>query len=330
MRSRYGVVAALTVVATMMLMPSGASAAHHFMKIREVFPGSKATPTVQWIELQMYKPGQNFVSGQNVAVYNAFGTINAVATFDSDVPNGQNQRSILIGSPDTPGKDLMIEGPMMDPFGGAVCFESIGFGPIDCVSWGSFDPSAPPVFRRSNPYPGPSLPNALPGGIPDGNSLERTIEPNCPTLLQGEDDTDSSLADFGANPLPTPRNNATTPTETECVSKLTAKRKQKVKRRKVRIKGKFIAAQPGQLRITGKGKPRSKLKLSSVTVARGSDLGVQAGDQLSFKLKASRKNSKRLCRKKKGKVIIKAQLTDNLGETESHKKTVRVRCRGRA
>jgi len=46
-------------------------------------------------------------------------------------------------------------------------------------------------------------------------SLERSIAPGCPTLLEAGDDTDNSSADFTLA-APSPRNNATTPTETAC------------------------------------------------------------------------------------------------------------------
>jgi Ca2+-binding RTX toxin-like protein len=50
---------------------------------------------------------------------------------------------------------------------------------------------------------------------PFDSTLERKITRNCPTLLEGADDTNSSAADFALSTNP-PRNNASQPTEVPC------------------------------------------------------------------------------------------------------------------
>ena len=46
-----------------------ARAAFHLMKVVEVYPGSPAAPAAQYVVLQMYFGGQNFVGGTSIAVY---------------------------------------------------------------------------------------------------------------------------------------------------------------------------------------------------------------------------------------------------------------------
>jgi hypothetical protein len=205
-----------------------AQAVFHLMKIREVY-ASAANPGSEFVELQMYAAGQNFVQGHAVHFYSA-STNSPTATFDANVPNGQTQSTILIASVQAEtefgvqaDKEITLMPSDFDPTGGAVCFEN-----IDCVSWGSF--SGSPMSPTGTPAP----------AIPEGSSLERSIAPNCPTLLENADDTNDSLTDFGIA-TPTPRNNATAPTETPCTgggaggpdTQITKKPKDKVKKKKV-------------------------------------------------------------------------------------------------
>ena len=44
-----------------------ARAAFHLMKVVEVYPGSPAAPAAQYVVLQMYFGGQNFVGGTSIA-----------------------------------------------------------------------------------------------------------------------------------------------------------------------------------------------------------------------------------------------------------------------
>jgi hypothetical protein len=76
---------------------------------------------------------------------------------------------------------------------------------LDCVEWGTGNTNVsadPPV---------------LPGGIPNGSSITRSIAPGCATLLEASDDTNSSAADF-AQTAPTPRGNADPIVETPCTT----------------------------------------------------------------------------------------------------------------
>jgi hypothetical protein len=210
-RSRSARVAAMTsaVLTGLALAAPSAGAVFHLMKVREVYLGSAgASYNDAFIELQMYAAGQNQVGGHAVNYYGAAGGSPAGSIpIDNNVPNGDNQRTILIGDTSVPGSDVsnaqsgqLGDGIHVYAGGGAVCFEN-----IDCVSWGGFTGAASLPSPTGNPAP----------AIPDGSSLERSIAPNCATLLEGPDDTDNSLADFFVA-TPWPRNNAATPTETPC------------------------------------------------------------------------------------------------------------------
>jgi hypothetical protein len=199
-RSIVVVLAALAV-----LVPAApAGATFHLMSVREVATNPAGADS-SYIELQMYAPGQNFVTGHSVRFYTASGGLLASFTLASDAANGANQRTILIGDTATPGSPDFVYPALADAVqtygpGGAACWET-----IDCVSWGGFTGAA---LLPSPPG------NAAPA-IPDGSALQRSIAPGCPTLLEAGDDTNNSVADFGLA-TPSPRNNSVTPTETAC------------------------------------------------------------------------------------------------------------------
>ena len=181
------------------------------MVIREFFPGTAAVANDSFLELQMYSPGQQFVNGHHIHVYPPGSGSAAVFTFSSMpiLVNGGSQRTVLArGSAGPPGdftENLDGMGSPFSPTGGAICFVSADvFGAIDCVEWGTGNTTV----DAGTPL--------LPGGIPDGSSIERSIERGCSTLLDTPDDTDDSAADFAQLATPTPRANATAPTEHAC------------------------------------------------------------------------------------------------------------------
>ncbi len=159
----------------------------------------------------MHTAGQNLVGGHEVDYYTAIGTLLGSVLFTANVPNGDSQRTILIGDTATAGNPDLVYDQLDDALfrgtttGGAVCFADAS--PPDCVSWGN--------FTGAGALPGPTgLPEA-PGGIPAGSSISRSIARGCATLLEPGDDTDDSSVDFSVT-SPTPRNNTVTPTETAC------------------------------------------------------------------------------------------------------------------
>jgi len=186
------------------------------LKVREAFPGSSALgANVEFVELQMTATGQNDINGQVLQFYDKAGELASTYPIPSDVANGQSQRTVLFATQEavtsfpalpTPDFNLGAGTNRMDPAGGAVCLT--GF-PADCVSWGEI-----PISTILDPF----LPNgqfANAAVIADGQSLTRKITRGCATYLDGSDDTDNSQSDF-AQIAPTPRNNATTPTEVRC------------------------------------------------------------------------------------------------------------------
>ncbi len=184
-------------------MATPAMATFHEISIREVYAGSTAQPNSQYVELQAWSAGQNFVAGHSLTTYDESGKVTDTATFSAMVPDGSNQATILLASTAAEAQfgvaaDKVLAGDALSPAGGAVCWET-----LDCVSWGSF----------SGSLLGPAGPPAV--VIPDGMALRRTISPGCPTLLEAGDDHDNSAADLSAV-FPAPRPNSVSPSERPC------------------------------------------------------------------------------------------------------------------
>jgi hypothetical protein len=204
-RAYPALVACAAALAGLAVTPSPAAASFHLMKIREVYPGSGASPGAEYVELQMYASGQNLVAGHSLDFLNAAGAQVATATFGADIANRANQSTVVAATPTAESQfgiagDTGMPGGSLDPAGGAVCWES-----LDCVSWGAFH--GPSLSPTGSP--------ATPSGIPDGMALRRTIAPGCPTLLEAGDDTDNSAADF-STAFPAPRPNSVAPSEHAC------------------------------------------------------------------------------------------------------------------
>src|SRR5262249_3500102 len=118
-------------------VPTRASASFHFMKIVEVFAGTTAQPTAQYVMLQMYAPGQNFVGGQAITVFDAGGALRGTFTFPAKLPKGGSLATTLTATQAAAGLfGVSADLPMtavIPAGGGAVCY---GF--VDCVAWGTF------------------------------------------------------------------------------------------------------------------------------------------------------------------------------------------------
>jgi hypothetical protein len=207
---RRGLAFAIATGAAMVAIAPAAQADHHSVSITEVFPGTTASPTAEFVELTMYSGDQNnFAPAASLTFYNASG--GTVSNLDlADVPNGQSQRTLLAGSAATEtvftvSVDTEYSGNSISNAGGGVCLVSDTFpSPIDCVAWGTAT------------VVGAGAPEAA---IPDGSSIRRDISRGCNTLLEAGDDTDSSLTDFApAFPAPQPNSdvgiNSTCPNTT--------------------------------------------------------------------------------------------------------------------
>jgi hypothetical protein len=184
-----------------------AQASFHLMKIREVGGGTfPAGFNDSYVELQMYAPGQNLLTGHTLNFWSHNDTMPTSTTFTTSVPNGQNQATILIGDTSVSGSDatnmalstMFAAGPGLG--GGLICWEN-----IDCVSIGT-GPAAGVV---------PPSPTGAAAPFPfTDQAIRRSIAPGCPTLLEAADDTNSG-ADFSVT-TPIPRNNAAPITEKAC------------------------------------------------------------------------------------------------------------------
>ena len=229
-----------------------AQAAFHLMSIREVQPTGPGGE--DYVELQMYSPGQTQLDGHTLTVYDNGGNPYPLV-LSGNVANGDNQRTILIAATATVGgvpADYTGMNAGMSDGAGAVCFEM-----IDCVEWGF---GVGTVFAGT-PAPSPS----------GGQSIERKITPNCPTLLEDADDSDDSATDFQlATPNPEP--NSATPDETPCPAAPTSSLqnlKTKVKGGRAIISGTIQPPAPGDkvsLTFFANGSPLRKIAKKSATL----------------------------------------------------------------
>jgi hypothetical protein len=188
-----------------------AYATFHLVSIREVYAGSSAHPESSFLELQMYKAGQNFVQNHGVTLYNSAGTPIGTFTFPADLPGeGKNQQTMLVGDDGVEAAfgvkpDLVNPGFNVPAAGGAACWDS-----LDCVSWGTFSGTTVP----DSGVPADSA------GIPDATAIvRRTSEGTCANLLDEADDTNDSDGDFADAP-PAPQSYATVPAPVTCVAPL--------------------------------------------------------------------------------------------------------------
>jgi len=220
---------------------STASATFHENLIREVHEGVGSVG--DYVELQAYASGQNFVGGKHIVSYDAGGGVLTDYTIPSNVSNGANQATILIANAATVGgvtPDFVTgsgatgDGNLnVDNTGGTVCYTGSSItSALDCVSFDHPNDMNPFMTPTFNP-PQFGAPVILPGPNLDGQSLIRTISRGCATLLDTADDTNSA-SDFSLG-AGSPRSNSASPTETPCPAGKTgnsAKKKCKKKKKK--------------------------------------------------------------------------------------------------
>ncbi len=219
---RAGLLAVAAGMAAWVALGATAFASNHLIKIREVYAGSTTHPSDEYVELQMYAPGQNlFHLGTETLFYNSTGSLTNTfltngSVHSSDPPNSASQQRVLLISPgaeSTFGLTAGYELPnatTIDNAGGAVCYVPSTIGFEDCVSWGNFDNTS------GTPLPSSTGGNADSGGIPDGSAIARSIAHGCPTLLEASDDTNKP-ADW-SNVTPNPLKNSDTPPEHPCAN----------------------------------------------------------------------------------------------------------------
>jgi hypothetical protein len=229
-RSRIAVLTATVALVASGALATNAWALFHLTKVSEVNPSAGSMDNA-FIELQFFADGQNSLGGHDVDYYLANG--NLLGSTDLVlVPNGQSQRTVLIGDTGVAGADItnttLGDALSAVATGGAVCFAD--GQPPDCVSWGN--------FTGAGLQPGATGTPVAPAGIPAGQTISRKLSAGCATLLEPSDDTDNSVVDFSLG-APTPRSNATPPTEKACGKKA---KKKKCKKKKKKGAGKYAAA----------------------------------------------------------------------------------------
>jgi hypothetical protein len=250
---------------------SPAAADHHVIMIREVFAGT-TDPAADFVELQMYSSGQQFVSGHTLELYGPTGTSQDYV-IPSDVANGENQRTMLFATTEAEADfEVTADFPLehdLDAGAGAVCFDSASFGFIDCVAWGTI--TSPPAGTGT---PAPAMTS--------DQSIQRTISRGCATLLDGLDDTNNSAMDF-APATPSPRPNSVAPTEQPCgpgggpsepAEPTLANLKANVKGSRATITGKIDPAAAGEqvnLTFFANGSPLRKVAAKSATLNADSE-----------------------------------------------------------
>ncbi len=211
-RVLFASVLALTVFAA--LAPA-ARADDSLIKIKEVYGDGVVANHSDFVELQLSVGGQQLAGGHSVRLYSPNGANFITLAFPDGIPVLDNQRTILLGWHDYPTladpvANITFNGGLNPPLaGGAACLLASppnvippNEAAIDCASWGTFSGNIP-----SAGTPAPALTNAL--------SLNRTITPNCATLLEPADDSNNSLADFSLA-APSPRPAEVSPPEFGC------------------------------------------------------------------------------------------------------------------
>ncbi len=186
--TRFALVAALSAIGAA-AFASSAAATYHENMIREVHEGVASVG--DYVELQAFAPGQNFVAGKHIVSYDAGGGATPLTdyTIPSNVTNGANQATILIANTamvnGVPAD--FVTGPgstgpgnlNVDNTGGTVCYTDSSISvPLDCVAFeGTMNPVTVPAAAQFG------TPFALPGANLDGQSLIRTISRGCATSL---------------------------------------------------------------------------------------------------------------------------------------------------
>src|SRR5436190_870215 len=169
-----------------LLVPATALASNHLVKLREVYAGDSSHTGDEYVEVQMYATGENFMANAvHLKLYNVAGGVTQDFVPTTNPPNGQNQQRVLFATSTaqttfskTAGYTLP-PGDHIDDAGGAVCYVSATPGFADCVSWGAFNNTS------GTPLPSSTGGNLDSSGIPNGQAIRRSIAGGCATLLEG-------------------------------------------------------------------------------------------------------------------------------------------------
>lgn len=182
--------------------PAPAHAAHHLLKIVEVYAGSAGHDNVEFVEVMAPSAGENLTSGDKVQIFDNSGAVVRTATIPVNVANSANQMSILLATNEAKAyfgisaADGTFSAGI--PAIGKACFVTDTNTVLDCVSWGAY---TGPTTTTGDVSP-------VAGGIPAGKSLQRNIDRGAAGVLEATaDDANSSSVDFAATARVTPRTN---------------------------------------------------------------------------------------------------------------------------
>jgi len=196
--------AAATTLVISLATPAAAS--FHFASISEVLTSLGGSSDVQFVEIVQNAPGQQFISGTKINVFDAQGEFVAtVLTVDRNVSGGAG-RPWLAGTASFSATaslpvDFVIAEGSLPTGGGMICWGMPGNSPtpvgcpgsgfpyVDCIAYGTYSGPANSCIGQPTPL------------APDGHSLRRTSA------------TGSNLADFECADPAVPENN--TPASTE-------------------------------------------------------------------------------------------------------------------
>jgi hypothetical protein len=242
MRRRGVSIAVLMAVASSLILAANASASFHLNKIREIHAGAAGPGTGNYVELQMYADGENFLSTHYLRTYDNGGNPVTTYQFTNNVGFGINQHTVLIADgPTANGVPADFDVPSLSlnvNSGGAVCYlaDLSASGGLDCVGYGNGSLSAAFIMNPPSPIGTPALSAT---GFTAGSTLVRSISAGCATQLEGSDDTNDSSADFALG-TSNPRNNQAMPTEKPCTTGAMTKKK-KCKKHKKKKSGAYSA-----------------------------------------------------------------------------------------
>ncbi len=187
---------------------SSAHASFHLMRITEVMGQYHGDPRIQYVELQMTSPGQNFVQGHKLVFQDAAGAKTGEVTFGANVASSAAGSNILVGTAAFAtafgvAVDLVLPEGLLSPYSGRVCFDT---QPVDCVAYGAFTGSNTSFGTPAAGFPvdaGESLTllSVTPPGPGRNNSQNYAFRPPTPRNNGGSAGAAPPHACFIADPL---------------------------------------------------------------------------------------------------------------------------------
>jgi hypothetical protein len=184
-----GLITVLVVTATRAPGPTPADASFHLLRVDRVM----ADGDVQYVELRMTSPGQTVVNGKHICFYDGLGSLAASFLFSSDLNNGADEATVLIGTSAFDAAwaggspDFIMDPSIVQPAGRVTFAAACAGAPIDSVSYGTGYLGA-----VDNP---PQFPDDLPA---DGRALRLDADaPDFPRV--NADDYSLGVPDFKKN-----------------------------------------------------------------------------------------------------------------------------------